>query len=745
MRITLLIVLSCIVQTLCAQTLTITGPSTAAPGSQQTYVAEMGIRRNYPGAMVTWNVTGGTILSQITSPIAPTVYCIVQWGTRPGNYILSVSVNIPAQSGKTLITVTDNPDPCPQANAGDDVTICAGGSAMIGMPPAAGYSYSWYPTTGLDNPISSQVIASPAQTTTYTLKLRPQNPNLLINWDFENDHAGFGTDYQSFPSDFSGTGEQAITTSPGLLSPDWCNITDYSTNGTHMLVVRAPAVNPADSRLWYATQTVQPGRYYNFSFFVAPVSPYPSRVRVTLTGNNTGPMVNEIDLPAPAGAFCGRWLAYGTSWGAGTNTQVTIDLRCIPAGPEEQRANELAFDDMSFIAVSDCPNTTDQVTVIVGAPPQVTPAGPVDYYYLWENGMAKMGLTLTSAPQSSYQWYRNGVLLEGETAQTYKAKTDGAYTVRNAGCESNAVTFRGHPYGYDQVNIGETIYPAGINSPLYYCYNSTNVIRQFDLGPAATYAWETYTEGARPQLSLNTSGYDIHSPQAEVIINPDNTGITSVLGYAVQPDGYVKAMEFNHHYYTPYTSAPSYACIDVTLPVQNSSFSRNIDPGASGFDWETYDAGPTGTIITPDPALYPDPADPANRHKIRIPGKHLYAGGIRIAFSSLPATLYKYFYSDNGDCYRETKNYTEYCRGGFEHAISLYPNPAKNSVTITAPDEILSIEISGINSPVQKQTLQKNSGTKTLQVNIFAYRPGIYNCRITTIKGIFNEKLVIAP
>ena len=58
------------------------------------------------------------------------------------------------------------------ADAGPDKTIVAEGSATLegsasdGTPP---YSYSWSPTTGLDDPTEAQPTASPASTTTYTL------------------------------------------------------------------------------------------------------------------------------------------------------------------------------------------------------------------------------------------------------------------------------------------------------------------------------------------------------------------------------------------------------------------------------------------------------------------------------------------------------------------------------------------------------------------------------------------------
>jgi hypothetical protein len=55
----------------------------------------------------------------------------------------------------------------PYANAGSDVAICSGGSALIGTPHPAGlpYKYSWSPTTGLSNSKLPQTTVSRTNTT----------------------------------------------------------------------------------------------------------------------------------------------------------------------------------------------------------------------------------------------------------------------------------------------------------------------------------------------------------------------------------------------------------------------------------------------------------------------------------------------------------------------------------------------------------------------------------------------------
>ena len=68
----------------------------------------------------------------------------------------------------------------PIANAGDNKSISAGGSVEIGGSPTASngtfpYTYSWSPTTGLNDATIANPTASPASTTTYTVEVNDTN------------------------------------------------------------------------------------------------------------------------------------------------------------------------------------------------------------------------------------------------------------------------------------------------------------------------------------------------------------------------------------------------------------------------------------------------------------------------------------------------------------------------------------------------------------------------------------------
>ncbi|MBK9247204.1 MAG: hypothetical protein IPM69_03610 [Ignavibacteria bacterium] len=109
------------------------------------------------GSEYRWEPTTGldnpTIANPVASPAVTTNYKVI------------------VSSGKCIDTgyVTLQVNSAAKANAGSDKTICPGSSAQIGMLPEAGVTYSWLPTTDLDNPSSSNPIASSKTNIDYIL------------------------------------------------------------------------------------------------------------------------------------------------------------------------------------------------------------------------------------------------------------------------------------------------------------------------------------------------------------------------------------------------------------------------------------------------------------------------------------------------------------------------------------------------------------------------------------------------
>ncbi|NEM97525.1 Ig-like domain-containing protein [Pontibacter burrus] len=84
--------------------------------------------------------------------------------TTAGNYSVVVNAgNCSATSASVAVNVTTGVT----ASAGEDQTICAGGSVQL--QASGGTTYSWSPATGLSATNVATPMASPAQTTTYTV------------------------------------------------------------------------------------------------------------------------------------------------------------------------------------------------------------------------------------------------------------------------------------------------------------------------------------------------------------------------------------------------------------------------------------------------------------------------------------------------------------------------------------------------------------------------------------------------
>ena len=115
-----------------------------------------------------WSPGGATAASITLSPATTTTYTVtVTDGTTGCN-----------NGGSGTVTV----NVAPTADAGPAQTICAGtpgGTAIGGSPTASGgtapYSYSWTPTTGLDDATAANPKAEIGSTTTYTVTVTDAN------------------------------------------------------------------------------------------------------------------------------------------------------------------------------------------------------------------------------------------------------------------------------------------------------------------------------------------------------------------------------------------------------------------------------------------------------------------------------------------------------------------------------------------------------------------------------------------
>lgn len=136
----------------------ITGPSVSCANEVKTYSVPV-----FTGSIYYWSVSGGSIIGSDSSASVN-----ITWGSTPSGI---VSVYEMKATGCTTLTATKNVSisSSPLVDPGSEKNICQGDSVQLGKDPVSGNSYSWSPVTGLTNPGISNPVASPANSTTYTL------------------------------------------------------------------------------------------------------------------------------------------------------------------------------------------------------------------------------------------------------------------------------------------------------------------------------------------------------------------------------------------------------------------------------------------------------------------------------------------------------------------------------------------------------------------------------------------------
>jgi PKD repeat protein len=111
------------------------------------------------GRTYQWSPSLGLSSEFVSNPLA----------TPNGTTSYTLVETIDATGCVDSITVIATVNPLPEANPGENATICLGESLTLGVAAVSGNSYAWFPTTHLTNATISNPVTTPPISTTYTL------------------------------------------------------------------------------------------------------------------------------------------------------------------------------------------------------------------------------------------------------------------------------------------------------------------------------------------------------------------------------------------------------------------------------------------------------------------------------------------------------------------------------------------------------------------------------------------------
>ena len=334
--------------------------------------------------------------------------------TGPDTY--SVTVTNSGCSGSDTAVVTFNP--APTANAGNDVSFCAGDSAIIGSNPVNGVTYSWSPTNGLFSSQSSITYAKPSQTTVYVVTASQNgcsatssvevavNPLPVVSFSglTSNYCVDDNTDYN-----VTGSPSGGVLTGDGtsnnliLLIPNQSAFSDGTFNPSQAGVgVHAIVYSYTDNNGCTANDT----QYVTVHALPTPtISGLPTRMcihdaPVTLTLTPTGGALsgpgtsgNTFDPSIAGGGTSTLYYDYTDTYGCEGSTSADVDVIDVPVTSSGIQGSYCSNDNTNYQLSGTPVNGTFSGLGVSGRQfnPQNAGAGAVDVTYSYDS----LGCTFT--------------------------------------------------------------------------------------------------------------------------------------------------------------------------------------------------------------------------------------------------------------------------------------------------------------------------------------------------------------
>ena len=299
----------------------------------------------------------------------------------------------------------------PVANAGPDQAVCAGSTLSIGTPPIDGFDYSW---TSIPVGYSSAIA----------------NPNVTVN--------NTTTYILSVTNAFDQVMKDSVTistvnnvsiTAPG--GTNFCGgssltLTSTSASGNQWFKDNV-LINGATGQSYIVTQ---PG-----SYTVTATSPTCSGTSSPVVVTNTPPPATPVITAGGAISFCTGGSVVLSSSALTDNQWYKDGVAISGATTQNYTAAQSATYTVKITTNGCASNISNGITVTVNSIPPVPTITPLSSIVICAGG----NVVLRSSAVSGNQWYKDGVLISGATAQDYPATQAGIYSVKVTinGCSSN--------------------------------------------------------------------------------------------------------------------------------------------------------------------------------------------------------------------------------------------------------------------------------------------------------------------
>lgn len=621
---------------------------------------------------------------------------------------------------------------CPSAiTAGPDKVICPSpGSVLIGNSPVNGISYSWFPTTGLNNPNIANPLASPGSTTTYTLTATGQN--LVYNGDFELGNTGFQTDYTYYIPPYFDPGHYYIGTNPASVNNNqWCNIDDHTPFGSNMLIVDGLfPYNAFQNIFWEQTISVEPNKDYLFSAWFLSTSNtlntggYEPIIEIKINGVI---VVSDFHLVKNN---CG-WINLKAPVNSGTSTTALIEMRTT-TDMGTGLGNDFAVDDISLSCKS-----TDDVTVCVCAPappPEIaTVQIPVRHTMNFSKHNPAFGKTCLNEPgihsHDIYTNYCDNIFLMSAYQE---------YDNNFPAYQSFGVDFYMTPYNYNY-NTSYLDF-VGHNSSLYEpCFQSDIISAQLKLfhkeSPYCfkTYGWlNEYKNLAQAHNGDNAFSVQRFTQNMANACNNPQYNYDNLPAISSEIRNVAATVNPGQDYSIDITAMLKNAVVPqsnyigfLIRQIQNSAYNNVLFNGLLGFN-HNIESGEPYIELTYWRRALPISCN-SNSRSIIIP-QNEFLSETKLLDSISQVEISRQVINNNS----LTSSISE---------ITLYPNPASHYIKIKSFQPINYIFITSVTGQKIKEIKTKNNRPVSIDVSDLAI--GVYNCTIITSQEMVNRRLVI--